>query len=139
MTLLECCYMTSRLASASGWISAYEFHSVVVKSGETVTLLCSNYTSSPTQVMWFRAAEKMRPRCISPMFGASEPASFCEGFDKLRFEATATTSTLFLKINRVDLSDSGLYFCGSYISTNLLIVGATYLEVQGRIVGFSLC
>ncbi|XP_029025307.1 immunoglobulin superfamily member 6-like isoform X2 [Betta splendens] len=109
--------------------SAFEFHTVEVHSGETVTLLCSNYTSSPTQIMWFRAVKKLKPRCISSLFRPSEPASFCEGFDKLKFQTSSNNTHIFLTIKRVDLSDSGLYFCGNYISKNQLIVGATYLEV----------
>ena len=56
--------------------------------------------------------------------------SFCDGFQNGKFNMSSNTTTLFLRIKEVELSDSGLYFCGFY--TNSAIVSATYLKVQGK-------
>ncbi|XP_044039105.1 uncharacterized protein LOC122869830 isoform X4 [Siniperca chuatsi] len=57
--------------------------------------------------------------------------SFCDGYQNGKFNMTSNTTTLFLKIKQVDLTDSGLYFCGFYSAGNSVIVSATYLKVQG--------
>ncbi|XP_050923470.1 uncharacterized protein LOC108890243 [Lates calcarifer] len=125
--------MSGLLLLSLSWISisVSEFHTVEVQPGEEVTLLCTNFTSSPTLIIWFRVVKLLKPSCISTIYTSSRPASFCDGFQNDRFEVTSNSSTVFLKIRKVDSSDSGLYFCGYHITSNPVIVGATYLEVQG--------
>nr|XP_029138480.1 uncharacterized protein LOC110004082 isoform X2 [Labrus bergylta] len=102
---------------------------VEVQSGDEATLQCSNFSSAPTLTYWFRL-NRSEPHCISHMFRSFEPATFCSGFKDGKFNMTSNISTVFLNINQVDLSDSGLYFCGYYVSRYPLIVDATFLEVQ---------
>ncbi|XP_033182400.1 uncharacterized protein LOC113157822 [Anabas testudineus] len=125
-------FTTVLLLCSHTWISVSvaEFHTVEVQPGQQVSLLCSNYSSSPTMIMWFRVIRRLKPHCVSSIFKPSEPASFCDGFQNGNFETTSNMSTVFLKIKRVDLSDSGLYFCGYYIINSPVIVHATYLDVQ---------
>uniref|UniRef100_A0A8C9X346 Immunoglobulin domain-containing protein n=1 Tax=Sander lucioperca TaxID=283035 RepID=A0A8C9X346_SANLU len=107
------------LLFVSGWISvsASESHTVEVQSGGDVTLMCSNIS---------------RPSCVSSMNPYDGKPSFCDGFQN-RFEMSSNISTVFLKIKRVDLSDSGLYFCGFFIGRHTVIVNATYLKVQEKL------
>lgn len=42
-------------------------------------------------------------------------------------------STVSLKINQVNSSDTGLYFCGYAINTSPVIMDWTYLRVEGEI------
>ncbi|XP_067435992.1 uncharacterized protein [Thunnus thynnus] len=125
---------TALLLCILSWISVSvsEFYTVDVQPGEDVTLLCSNFSSVPSQIFWFRVVKRSKPHCISSMFKPLEPASFCEGFQNGKFEMRSNISTFFLKIKQLDLTDSGLYFCGYYVSKNPIIVSATYLEVQGE-------
>ncbi|KAM7366046.1 hypothetical protein PAMP_015515 [Pampus punctatissimus] len=111
-------------------VSASEFFTVDVQPGEQVTLLCSNFSSSPTQMFWFRGIKTSKPQCISSMFQPLDPASSCEGFRNGKFEMRSNICTLFLNIKKVDLTDSGLYFCGYYLKKYPIIVSATYLDVQ---------
>lgn len=122
--------------SVSGWISVSgsESQTVEVQSGEEATLLCSNFSSSHTQIFWFRIVNRTQPLCVSSMFKPAEPASFCSGFQSGKLEMSSNLSTVFLKIKQVDLSDSGLYFCGYIVLRDPVIVSATYLDVRGKIV-----
>lgn len=116
-------------------LSGSEFHTVEVQSGGEVTMLCSNFSSSRTQILWFRVVKLSPLHCISQIFQAPTAESYCDGFKNGRFEVTSNQSTIFLKVKQVDMSDSGLYFCGYYIHKDPLIVSTTYLEVQGEIIG----
>ncbi|CAK6973013.1 uncharacterized protein LOC108890106 isoform X8 [Scomber scombrus] len=126
--------ITALLLYSLSWISvsASEFHTVEVRLGEEVTLLCSNFSSSPSQIVWFKLLNRTNAHCISFLYNYIEPASFCHGIQHGKFELTSDIQTLFLKIKHVDLSDDGLYVCGYWLSTNPVIVSTTYLEVQGE-------
>ncbi|XP_044039102.1 uncharacterized protein LOC122869830 isoform X1 [Siniperca chuatsi] len=124
--------LITALLCTFSWISVSvsEFHTVEVQSGEEVTLMCSNFTSSPSHILWFRLSNRPNVSCISSMVSSDANASFCDGYQNGKFNMTSNTTTLFLKIKQVDLSDSGLYFCGFNSDGNSVIVSATYLKVQ---------
>ncbi|XP_059211340.1 uncharacterized protein LOC131989977 [Centropristis striata] len=112
-----------------------ELHTVEVQPGEDVTLMCSNFTSYASYIFWFRLADRSNISCISSMRTADGNASFQDGFRNGKFNMTSNITTLFLTIRQVDLSDSGLYFCGFYKDEKPVIDSATYLKVQEAVVG----
>ncbi|XP_037614618.1 uncharacterized protein LOC119481587 [Sebastes umbrosus] len=124
--------ITALLLCSLSSISGFESQTVEVQSGDEVTLTCTNIYSGQTQMDWFRVINRTKPSCISSMYGSEGEASFCVGFQKEKFEMSSNKSTVFLKIKRVDLSDSGLYFCGIYVKANTVIADATHLIVQGN-------
>ncbi|XP_038586980.1 uncharacterized protein LOC119912075 [Micropterus salmoides] len=124
--------LVTALLFTFSWISVSvsEFHTVEVQPGEEVTLMCSNFSSLPSHINWFRLNNRSNASCISTMMSSDANALFCDGFQNSKFNMTSNTTTLFLKIKQVDLSDSGLYFCGLISNGNSVIVSATYLKVQ---------
>ena len=122
--------LTMSLLFVSGWIC--ESHTVEVQSGADVTLLCSNISKSPAQTDWFRVVNRTKPSCVSSMFSSDPKYSLCEGFQNGKFEMISNMTTVFLKIKGVDLSDSGLYFCGFYVDTHTVISTATELIIRGK-------
>uniref|UniRef100_A0A671XUT0 Immunoglobulin domain-containing protein n=1 Tax=Sparus aurata TaxID=8175 RepID=A0A671XUT0_SPAAU len=125
-------FMTSLLLCSFSWISVSgsESHTLEVRTGYEVTLLCSDLATSPTWKEWFRVVNRTKPHCISSLYGSDDEVSFCDGFQNGKFEMSSNVSTVFLKIKQVELSDTGLYFCGFYMKTHTVISTATYLNVQ---------
>nr|ACU27015.1 novel immune-type receptor 13 [Dicentrarchus labrax] len=111
-------------------VSVSEFHTVEVQPGEEVTLLCSNFSSLHVHISWFKLANGPNVSRISSMLNSDANVTFFDGFQNGKFNMTSNTTTLFLKIKPVDLSDSGLYFCGLYLNENSVIFSATSLKVQ---------
>ncbi|XP_037614592.1 uncharacterized protein LOC119481567 isoform X2 [Sebastes umbrosus] len=123
--------ITALLLCSLSSVSGSESQTVEVQSGDEVTLTCNNIASGQTQMDWFRLINRTKPSCISSMYGCDGNVSYCVGFQKEKFEMSSNKSTVFLKIKRVDLSDSGLYFCGFYVKAHTVIADATHLIVQG--------
>ncbi|XP_070711349.1 uncharacterized protein [Pempheris klunzingeri] len=114
-------------------VSVSQFHAVEVQPGGEVTLMCSNFTTLPSHIFWFRLADTPNISCVSFMSNSDANASFCDGFKNGKFDMTSNTSTIFLRIKDVNSSDSGLYFCGVCSNNNSVIVSGAYLRVQGKI------
>lgn len=124
-----------------GWISvsAFPFHTVEVQPGREVTLECSNLSTLPVHISWFRMTNRPNASRISSMSSSESNVSFHNGFQNSKFNMTSNTSVLFLEIKQVDSSDSGLYVCGEGNSAKLVVYSATSLNVQGKIFTFFQC
>ncbi|XP_070849615.1 uncharacterized protein [Chaetodon trifascialis] len=131
--------LTVLLLCTLSWISVSgsEAQTVEVQPGEEVTLMCSNKSVHPAQTDWFRLTDRSKPHCISSMYMSDGEASFCDGIKKGKFQMSSNGSTVFLQIQRVDSSDSGLYFCGFYMDGHTVIVSATHLNIQDDSEGIS--
>ncbi|XP_051231372.1 uncharacterized protein LOC127349553 isoform X2 [Dicentrarchus labrax] len=114
-------------------VSGSESQTVEVQPGEDVTLLCSNIYG--VTIQWFRVTNRTKPSCISYLYSADGKAEkkvkYCDEFHKGQFKMSSNFSTDFLQIKQVNLSDSGLYFCGYYLNGHTVISTATYLNVKG--------
>ncbi|XP_008285421.1 uncharacterized protein LOC103361181 [Stegastes partitus] len=112
-------------------VSVSEFLIVEVQPAHEVTLMCNNYTSVAANIFWFRMTSEPNISCISSMSSSDSNASLCDGFKNGNFIMTSNITNLFLKIKSVDVSDSGLYFCGCCKDGLSALVSPTYLKVQG--------
>ncbi|XP_068444230.1 uncharacterized protein [Clinocottus analis] len=123
--------ITALLLSSLSWISVSvsESQTLEVQPGKEVTLTCDNISNKPTQIEWFRLSNRSELSCISSMYGSESSASFCDGFQH-GFEMSANISNVFLKIKRVNSSDSGRYFCGFYGDKHTIFTSVTNLIVQ---------
>uniref|UniRef100_A0A3Q1GMI8 Uncharacterized LOC110971792 n=1 Tax=Acanthochromis polyacanthus TaxID=80966 RepID=A0A3Q1GMI8_9TELE len=119
----------------SGWISVSvsEILTVEVQPGEGVTLICNNFTDFSSNVFWYRLTSGANVSCIS-YITSSDEVLLCDGFQNGNFIMTSNLTNLFLTIKTVDVSDSGLYFCGCCKDGLSALVSPTYLKVQGKIV-----
>uniref|UniRef100_A0A3Q3RQY1 Immunoglobulin domain-containing protein n=1 Tax=Mastacembelus armatus TaxID=205130 RepID=A0A3Q3RQY1_9TELE len=127
------------LLFVSGWISvsAAESQTVKVQPGEEVNLLCPNMSKYNDLMFWFKLVNGTKMGCISVMYKTNHYVSYCDGFQSETFEMSSNISTVFLKIKQVDLSDSGLYFCGVYTGGQMLF-NTVHLNVKGKTKAFKL-
>ncbi|XP_019123696.1 uncharacterized protein LOC109140674 isoform X1 [Larimichthys crocea] len=112
-------------------VSASESHTVDVQAGEDVTLLCSNISSISNYRFWSRLVNGTMIRCIASFYGANNNPQYCDEYQNGNFEMTSNSSDVYLKIKQVDLSDSGMYFCGFFLDGHILI-NIKLLNVQGN-------
>uniref|UniRef100_A0A8C6UX70 Ig-like domain-containing protein n=1 Tax=Neogobius melanostomus TaxID=47308 RepID=A0A8C6UX70_9GOBI len=107
-----------------------ESSTVEVQSGQSATLLCSNFTSGSTAISWYRAVRRATLSRISVIYSSFEPASYTDGLEDGRFNVTSNSSHIFLTISPVNSSDTGFYFCGYESSMGLILKDSTYLDVH---------
>ncbi|MEQ2169166.1 hypothetical protein GOODEAATRI_022236 [Goodea atripinnis] len=64
------------------------------------------------------------------MSTSNSNVSLENGFHFNKYTMSSNTTNIFLKIKKVNFSDSGLYVCGTNIGVNLDVFTATYLRVE---------
>uniref|UniRef100_A0A3P8TN61 Ig-like domain-containing protein n=1 Tax=Amphiprion percula TaxID=161767 RepID=A0A3P8TN61_AMPPE len=108
-------------------VSVSEILTVEVQPGEEVTLMCNNFTISPSNVFWYRLISGANVSCISSMSSSEAKVVPCNGFHSDKFDMTSNITNLFLNIRTVDVSDSGLYFCG-FVRVYTYMVQGSFTE-----------
>uniref|UniRef100_M4AA54 Uncharacterized LOC102226740 n=1 Tax=Xiphophorus maculatus TaxID=8083 RepID=M4AA54_XIPMA len=117
-------------------VSGVRFHTAVAQPGEEVTLRCSNMSTYRSQVFWFKLDDGPLG-CISAMLNAESAPTSYGAFQPDKFAMTSDSTNVSLRIRPLDANDSGLYFCGHYFDAFPAVFTATYLKVEGKIMGVS--
>lgn len=118
-----------------GFISVIRstFTTTEVLPGAEATLQCTNFSIMIGHLSWFYMANRPNMSQICTMFSPESNVTFFDAVQKEKFEMTSNISTIFLKIKKLDFSDTGLYFCGEKLDGKPpIIFTATYLNVRGK-------
>uniref|UniRef100_A0A8D0CRX7 Ig-like domain-containing protein n=1 Tax=Sander lucioperca TaxID=283035 RepID=A0A8D0CRX7_SANLU len=83
---------------------------VITTEGETVTLGCTFETSDTLPYLfWYKQAVNDFPKYMLKRFSKTEENA--PDFQKDRFDATINKTSVPLKIQKLQLSDSAVYYC----------------------------
>lgn len=102
-----------------------------VNIGTTVTLLCSNILKEPSYIAWFKKTNDSLPLCIATQYVSDTPPDsiYLNGFNKNHIEMSVNRTFSSLKIVKVDISDSGIFYCGSFLTNHMMFHDKTQLVV----------
>uniref|UniRef100_A0A671SP58 Uncharacterized LOC107674804 n=1 Tax=Sinocyclocheilus anshuiensis TaxID=1608454 RepID=A0A671SP58_9TELE len=103
-----------------------------VNIGTTVTLLCSNILKEPSYIAWFKQTNDSLPLCIATQYVSVNPVDsiYFNGFKKNHVEMSVNKTFSSLKIVNVDVSDSGIFYCGSFLTNHMMFHDKTQLVVN---------
>ncbi|XP_034712775.1 uncharacterized protein LOC117934846 isoform X3 [Etheostoma cragini] len=110
------------------------------RPGKEVTLTCSKSSNTDSPTFWFRVFNRTKASCISSQVSSKSKTRYCDGYKNGRYNMSSNISATTLRINEVDVSDSGLYFCG-YSGGGFYTFSAVHLNVDesdGRVTLMSL-
>ncbi|CAI5672365.1 unnamed protein product [Oreochromis niloticus] len=121
--------ITALALSCFCWIavSGSEFQTSEVQAGENVTLQCTKTFTYDVLTFWFRLVNGTTANSLA-VKPVSTNVNYNTELQTGKFEMTQNTSYVFLKIKQVDVSDSGLYFCG-FLSEGRLNFSIMQLKV----------
>uniref|UniRef100_A0A3B5PYB0 Immunoglobulin domain-containing protein n=1 Tax=Xiphophorus maculatus TaxID=8083 RepID=A0A3B5PYB0_XIPMA len=110
------------------------FQTVTVRPDEGVTLRCANLSRIAGHIFWFKLNDGPDVSRISSMSTSEAVPSLHGEFQRGKFTMRSNVTNIFLDIKQVEVTDSGLYFCGFYAEDFPGVFAATYLHVEGKII-----
>ncbi|XP_054914578.1 uncharacterized protein LOC129378295 [Poeciliopsis prolifica] len=112
------------------WVSGSLFQTVTFRPDGDVTLRCANLSQAAGHIFWFKLADGLNVSRISSMSTSDSVPSLHDKFQRGKFTMRSNVTDVFLDIRRVEVNDSGLYFCGFYAERLPAVFAATYLHVE---------
>uniref|UniRef100_A0A8C8FF12 Immunoglobulin V-set domain-containing protein n=1 Tax=Oncorhynchus tshawytscha TaxID=74940 RepID=A0A8C8FF12_ONCTS len=99
--------ISSLIARALVSVLDSQSQTMVVRTGDTISLQCSNQVNGS------------EPVCISSMYGFNSTPDLHNGFERSHLEMFSNNTTIFLKITQVEVADCGLHFCGLFPQSHM--------------------
>ncbi|KAJ8246825.1 hypothetical protein GJAV_G00255800 [Gymnothorax javanicus] len=130
-TYIDALLFFSTISGLIGTAVFSNVHNLAVKRGDNVKLPCSSFPhGAGGYFFWFRhGPNDSVPLCIMSVYGQYvSSVKYHNGFTQDHIKLHATNRTC--EIINVDLSDSGLYFCGYMAEYSLKFDPATRVKVE---------
>uniref|UniRef100_A0A3Q3W2P0 Immunoglobulin domain-containing protein n=1 Tax=Mola mola TaxID=94237 RepID=A0A3Q3W2P0_MOLML len=119
----------SKLCTKLCYISNFQ----IAQPGQEIILKCGNMSNYGCSTFWFRRASGNTIQCMATMNQGHGQPAYCNEFKSGNIDMYSNITTVFLKIKKVDFSDSGLYFCGFY-TQGLPVFCEVHLKVSGKVI-----
>uniref|UniRef100_A0A671LTI2 Ig-like domain-containing protein n=1 Tax=Sinocyclocheilus anshuiensis TaxID=1608454 RepID=A0A671LTI2_9TELE len=117
-------------------VKASQIDNVSAQPGENVTICCQHNSETGKNIHWFKQTKSSVPIAIVYMMISYElkelHTNYLNGFQQDHLLMSLNTENTSLRILNVDVSDSGLYFCG-WNSWMMTFGDGTQLEIKGNL------
>ncbi|XP_016416278.1 uncharacterized protein LOC107746514, partial [Sinocyclocheilus rhinocerous] len=114
-------------------VKASQIDNVSAQPGENVTICCQHNSETGKNIHWFKQTKSSVPIAIVYMMISYElkelHTNYLNGFQQDHLLMSLNTENTSLQILNVDVSDSGLYFCG-WNSWVMTFGDGTQLEIK---------
>ncbi|XP_016096125.1 uncharacterized protein [Sinocyclocheilus grahami] len=114
-------------------VKASQIDNVSAQPGENVTICCQHNSKAGRNIHWFKQTKSSVPIAIVYMMISYElkelHTNYLNGFQQDHLLMSLNTKNTSLRILNVDVSDSGLYFCG-WNSWMMTFGDGTQLEIK---------
>ncbi len=117
-------------------VKASQIENLSAQPGENVTIWCQHNTNVGKNIHWFKQTKNSVPIAIVYMMVTYQleelKATYLNDFQQDRLLMSLNTANTSLKMLNVDVSDSGLYFCG-WVSWVMIFGDGTQLDIKGNL------
>ncbi|KAF4111478.1 uncharacterized protein LOC131544932 [Onychostoma macrolepis] len=128
--------ISALLICGTGFLTtkASQSTNITAHPGDSVTIWCQHTTNTGNNIHWFKQTNSAVPLSIVYMMLPYElevKATYLNGFQPDRLVMSLNSKSTSLKILNVDISDSGLYFCG-WQNWVMAFGDGTHLDIKER-------
>uniref|UniRef100_A0A8C1AV06 Uncharacterized protein n=1 Tax=Cyprinus carpio carpio TaxID=630221 RepID=A0A8C1AV06_CYPCA len=116
-------------------VKASQIDNISAQPGENVTIWCQHNSDVGKNIHWFKQTKSSVPIAIVYMMISYQLkelyTNYLNGFQQDHLLMSLDTENTYLRILNVDVSDSGLYFCG-WNSLIMTFGDGTQLDIEER-------
>ncbi|KAJ8008352.1 hypothetical protein DPEC_G00103940 [Dallia pectoralis] len=85
-------------------VLVFQSPTIVVLTGENITLQCSNVSTVVGHVAWFKQVNRSEPVCLSAMYG-SNSSTVQHTFGNRHYQMYSNNATIFLVLTYLEIAD----------------------------------